>query len=143
VAGKDARARFASPTDNGGMNGTLFFDGECGMCTRARNFLVKLDRRGHVQTEPFQRPGSAERLGIPAPRLPESVWWLDASGEVYAGAKACNAALSAALDTHLPMLLYRIPIVRPLQEAVYRWVAAHRHRFPGTTPYCESNPGGC
>jgi predicted DCC family thiol-disulfide oxidoreductase YuxK len=125
------------------MNGILFFDGACGMCTRSRNFLVRLDRTGNLKTEPFQRAGTAKRLGISADRLGESAWWLDASGEVYGGAKAANAALSAALGTRLPLLIYRIPGIRSLQEAVYRWIADHRYRFPGTTPYCESHPVAC
>jgi predicted DCC family thiol-disulfide oxidoreductase YuxK len=125
------------------MSGTLFFDGECGMCTRTRNFLVKLDRTGQLKTEPLQRPGTAEKLGIPASRLLESVRWLDSSGEVYSGAKAASAALSVALGTKLPLMVYRIPGVRSLEEAIYHWVAAHRYRFPGTTPYCESNPAAC
>ena len=125
------------------MPGTLFFDGGCGMCTRARNVLLKLDRTGEIDTEPFQRPDAAERLGVPAARLPESVWWLDASGQVFAGAEAANAALAAAIGTKLPLRLYRLPGIRCVEDAVYRWVAAHRHRFPGTTPYCESDPAGC
>jgi predicted DCC family thiol-disulfide oxidoreductase YuxK len=125
------------------MNGILFFDGACGMCTRSRNFLVRLDRTGNLKTEPFQRAGTAERLGISADRLRESAWWLDATGEVYGGAKAANAALSAALGTRLPLVIYRIPGIRALQEAVYRWIADHRYRFPGTTPYCESHPVAC
>ena len=125
------------------MDGTLFFDGECGMCTRVRNALVRLDRTGRMHTEPFQRAGSAQRLGVAEARLPDSNWWLDSSGEVYAAAEAINAALSAALGTRLPLLAYRVPVVRGLQEMVYRWVAAHRYRFPGTTPYCESNPTRC
>jgi predicted DCC family thiol-disulfide oxidoreductase YuxK len=125
------------------MDGVLFFDGACGMCTRSRNFLVKLDRTGNLKTEPFQRAGTAERLGISADRLVESAWWLDASGQVYGGAEAANAALSAALGTRLPLVIYRIPGIRSLQEAVYRWIADHRYRFPGTTPYCESHPVAC
>jgi predicted DCC family thiol-disulfide oxidoreductase YuxK len=125
------------------MPGVLFFDGACGMCTRARNLLVRLNRTGGVETEPFQRAGTAERLGIPHSRLGESVWWLDATGAVYGGARAVNAALSAALGTRLPVWLYRVPGMRFVQEAAYRWVATHRHRIPGTTPYCESHPGGC
>jgi predicted DCC family thiol-disulfide oxidoreductase YuxK len=125
------------------MKGVLFFDGACGMCTRSRDFLVRLDRTGNVLTEPLQRGGTAERLGIPAGRLHESVWWLDSSGQVYGGAEAVNAALSAAFGTRLPLSMYRIPGVRSLQEAVYRWVADHRYRFPGTTPYCESHPVAC
>ena len=132
-----------TPGDNGGMSGVLFFDGFCGMCTRARDFLVRLDRTGELQTEPFQRAGTAERLGVPASRLPDSVWWLDSSGDVYCAAEACNSALSAALGTRLPLLIYRIPGIRAVQEAVYQWVADHRYRFPGTTPYCESHPRAC
>jgi predicted DCC family thiol-disulfide oxidoreductase YuxK len=125
------------------MSGILYFDGVCGMCTRTRNFLVRLDRTGELDTAPLQRPGTAERLGIPAERLRDSAWWLDSSGTVCCGAEAVNAAVSAALGTRLPMRVYRAPGVRFVQEAVYRWVAAHRYRFPGTTPYCESHPVAC
>lgn len=125
------------------MSGVFFFDGACGMCTRSRDLLVKLDRTGDMRTEPFQHAGTAERLGIPADRLGESVWWLDSSGDVFGGAEAANAAVSAALGTRLPLHVYRMPGIRSLQDAVYRWVAAHRYRFPGTTPYCESHPVAC
>ena len=125
------------------MPGTLFFDGACGMCTRARNVLLKFDRTGDLSTEPLQRPDVAERLGVPATRLLESAWWLDSSGQVYAGAEALNAALAAATGTKLPLHVYRIPGMRFLQDSAYQWVAAHRYRFPGTTPYCESDPIGC
>jgi predicted DCC family thiol-disulfide oxidoreductase YuxK len=125
------------------MTGVLFFDGACGMCTRSRNFLVRLDRTGNVRTEPLQGAGVAERLGIATSQLLDSVRWLDSSGAVYAGAEAVNAALSAALGTRLPLLIYRVPGVRQVQEAVYRWIANHRYRFPGTTPYCESHPVAC
>ncbi|MGV0796264.1 DUF393 domain-containing protein [Mycolicibacterium elephantis] len=125
------------------MSGVLFFDGRCGTCTRARGFLLRLDRTGELTTEPLQAGGAAQRLGIPESRLLESVRWLDSSGAVYAGAEAVNAALSSALGTRLPLRLYGLPGVRGLQEAVYRWVADHRHRFPGTTPYCESHPVSC
>ncbi|HEY5844620.1 MAG TPA: DUF393 domain-containing protein [Mycobacterium sp.] len=125
------------------MDGVLFFDGHCGMCTRTRNGLVRLDRSGALRTEPIQAPGAADRLGVPADRLPESVWWLDDSGQVFAAAEAMNAALSVALGSRAPLRLYRLPGMRRLQERVYRWVATHRYRFPGTTPYCESHPAGC
>ncbi len=125
------------------MSGTLFFDGQCGMCTRSVYFLLKLDRTGDVQTEPLQGEGVAERLGIPSSEILEAVRWLDASGDVYAGAEAANAAASAALGTKLPLRVYRIPGIRALENAIYTWVAGHRYRFPGTTPYCESHPVAC
>ena len=125
------------------MSGVLFFDGTCGMCTRSRDLLLKLNRTGDLKTEPLQSAGAAERLGVPASRLLESVRWLDSSGDVYAGAEAANAAVSAAIGTKLPLIAYRVPGMRSVQEAIYRWVATHRHRFPGTTPYCESHPVAC
>ena len=125
------------------MSGILFFDGACGFCTRSNNFLLRLDRTGELKTEPLQGAGAAERLRIQPSQLLESVRWLDLSGDVYSGAEAANAALSAALGTRLPLMVYRLPGIRSLQEAVYRWVADHRYRFPGTTPYCESHPVAC
>ena len=53
---------------------------------------------------------------MPADRLPESVWWLDDSGQVFAAAEAMNAALSVALGTRAPLRLYRLPEMRRLQE---------------------------
>ena len=123
--------------------GVLYFDGACGMCTRSRDFLLTLNRTGDLETEPLQRAGTVERLGITPDRLMESIWWLGSDGEVYGGAEAANAAVSAALGTRFPLLVYRIPGVRSLQEAIYRWVANHRYRFPGKTPYCESHPVAC
>ncbi len=125
------------------MDGVLAFDGRCGMCTRAANRLARLDRAGRVRLEPLQAPGMADRLGIPEDRLLESVRWLDSSGAVYAGARAVNAALSAALGTSVPSRIYRLPGIGAAQDAVYRWVAAHRYRFRGVTPLCESDPRRC
>ena len=78
-----------------GMDGVLVFDGRCGMCTRACNRLARMDRTGRLRIEPFQSPGMAERLGVPADRLSESAWWLDSSGAVFAGAKAVNVVFQA------------------------------------------------
>jgi predicted DCC family thiol-disulfide oxidoreductase YuxK len=123
--------------------GTLFFDGACGMCTRSRDLLLKMDRTGKLHTEALQSPGAAQRLGIAPASLLESVRWLDSSGAVYSGAEAANAAFSAAVGSRIPLAIYRIPGVRSIEEAMYRWVAANRYRFPGTTPYCESHPSAC
>ncbi|OBF33721.1 thiol-disulfide oxidoreductase [Mycobacterium sp. ACS1612] len=125
------------------MNGVLFFDGACGMCTRSVYFLVRHDRTGNVATEPLQSTGVAERLGIPEDELLQAMRWLDDSGAVYTGAEAWAAAWSVALGIRLPLLIYRTPGIRFVQDAVYRWVASHRYRFRGTTPYCQSHPVAC
>ena len=125
------------------MSGTLFFDGNCGMCTRSVYFVQRLDRTGDLRTQPLQSDGAAEQLGVPSSRILEAAKWLDDSGGVYTGAEAMNAAVSAAIGTRLPLRIYRIPGIRAAQNAIYRYVAGHRYRFPGTTPYCESHPVAC
>lgn len=125
------------------MPNVLFFDGACGMCTRSVELLDRLDRTGKLQSEPLQSPGTAQRLGISSSELLDSVRWLDSSGDVYSGAEAANAALSAAIGSRIPLRLYRLPGVGYIEEAVYRWVAANRYRFEGTTPYCQSHPSAC
>jgi predicted DCC family thiol-disulfide oxidoreductase YuxK len=125
------------------MPGTLFFDGKCGMCTRSVYFIQRFDRTGELHTEPLQSDGAAERLGVPSSRILESAKWLDTSGDVYTGAEAMNAALAAALGSRLPLRVYRIPGIRAVQNTIYRYVAGHRYRFPGTTPYCDSHPVAC
>ncbi len=125
------------------MPNILFFDGACGMCTRSVELLDRLDHTGKLQTEPLQSPGTSQRLGISPSELLESVRWLDSSGAVYSGAEAANAAVSAAIGTRIPLIIYRIPGVGFIEEAIYRWVAANRYRFPGTTPYCQSHPNAC
>jgi predicted DCC family thiol-disulfide oxidoreductase YuxK len=125
------------------MAGTLFFDGNCGMCTRAVYAILRWDRSGSLRAETLQSAGAPRRLGIPASRILDAARWLDDSGDVYSGAKAMNAAVSTAFGTRLPLLIYRIPAIRSLEDVVYRWIVRHRYRFPGTTPYCETHPVGC
>ncbi|KUI22596.1 thiol-disulfide oxidoreductase [Mycobacterium sp. GA-1285] len=125
------------------MAGTLFFDGNCGMCTRAVYFILKLNRTGDLRTAPLQCEGVADRLAIPQSQILDAARWQDESGVVYEGAHAMNAAVATALGSGIPLFVYRLPGIRALQDAVYRYVAGHRNRFPGTTPYCESHPVNC
>jgi len=123
--------------------GTLFFDGACGMCTRSKDLLLRFDRTGNIHTEPLQGRGVAERLGVAQESLLDAVRWLDSDGTVYSGAEAANAALSTAIGTRIPLVLYRIPGIRFLEDVVYQWVVEHRYKFPGTTPHCEAYPTAC
>lgn len=125
------------------MGGTLIFDGECGFCTRSRDLLIKLDRRHRMRTVPFQHPGVPEETGVSAEELRKQVYWRADDGSTYAGAEAVNAALSTVLGSRIPLRVYRLPGIRALQDAAYRWVAANRHKLHGKTPWCTSHPENC
>lgn len=125
------------------MGGMLIFDGECGFCTRTRDVLAGLDRHHRVSTMPFQSRGVAEAAGVSREELATAVYWLGDDGSRCSGAHAVNAALACALGTRLPLWIYRLPGVRQLQDAAYRWMAANRYRLRGTTPWCASHPSTC
>jgi len=125
------------------MTGVLFFDGACGMCTRARDFLVRHDRTGDVETEPLQGVGVAERLGVPMIGC-----WKPCGGWTRpvpstAVPRRGNAAWSVALGTRLPLLIYRIPGIRFVQNVIYRWSPTIVTASPAQRPYCESHPVAC
>ena len=51
-------------TSNGTVDGTVFYDGECSICTRgARRFESVLARR-RIALAPLQTPDACARLGI-------------------------------------------------------------------------------
>ena len=117
------------------------FDGQCGFCTRSANWVRRLDRRHRVALRPYQGHGVLTGTGLTADEAAGAVWWLGADGRRARAAEAVGAALSAALGTRLPLGLYRV--TRPVQELVYAWVSANRHRLPGVTPYCVEHPEEC
>jgi predicted DCC family thiol-disulfide oxidoreductase YuxK len=126
------------------MTNLLIFDGDCGFCTRSRDFLAKIDHEDRITLLPLQAPNAWELTGRSREQLKESLYWIGADGTRASGAEAVNAALSVAIDNPLPADVYRmIPGMRALQEHIYRWVAAHRATLPGRTPWCSEHPEDC
>lgn len=121
--------------------GRLVFDGGCGFCTRSAGWLRRLDRHGRIELQPFQRAGAPESVGVTAEQCREAVQWLGPDGVRRSGADAVNAALSTALGTGIPAVVYGA--TAGVQERVYTWVAEHRGRLPGAVPHCERHPEDC
>lgn len=122
-------------------DGLLVFDGQCGFCTRSVGWARALDRRGRVEVRPYQEPGVPESIGTDAATCSEAVQWQGRDGVRLEGAAAVNALLDTVSGTRIPSTVYRA--TSGLQERVYQWVADHRGRFPGMTPYCQSHPAEC
>lgn len=120
----------------------LIFDGRCGFCTRAVGWVRALDRHGRITTHAYQQPDVLERFGLTESQAHAAVWAVTGERK-SAGAAAVAATLDTALGTRVFGRLYRIPPVRMLQDRVYQWVADHRGKFPGVTPWCERHPGRC
>ncbi|MBJ8344174.1 thiol-disulfide oxidoreductase DCC family protein [Antrihabitans sp. YC2-6] len=114
----------------------LLYDRDCGFCVKSANFLARIDRRGRVNMTALQEKGAPERFGLTLDQALEQVWATDSHGTRYGGAGAVNLVFGAALGTRIPLYIYKIPGIRWVQDAVYRWVAANRYRLPGKGGTC-------
>jgi predicted DCC family thiol-disulfide oxidoreductase YuxK len=122
---------------------TLIFDGTCDFCTRCTRYVRAIDRHHRVTAFPFQKPGIPETYGLTIADCEAAAWAISSGMSAQPGAAAVMLTLSVALGSRLPWLIYRIPGLRQLQDALYAMVARHRHRLPGATPYCEQHPEEC
>jgi predicted DCC family thiol-disulfide oxidoreductase YuxK len=122
---------------------TLIFDGSCGFCTRSARLVQTLDRARRVTVAPFQKPGVPERVGLIVAECEWAAWVVAPDGQRAAGAAAVNLALAVALGNRLLLRLYQLPLLHQLEDWLYAWVAANRHRLPGDTPYCDQHPAEC
>jgi len=116
----------------------FLFDGDCGFCTRCGEFL-----RRHVRTPvriaPWQAVDLAS-LGVTAAECADAVQYVS-DGHVSAGPVAIADLLRTASPRDIGwrvagwLLARRLVLV--MAWPVYRWVARHRHSFPGGTVACE------
>lgn len=127
----------AAPTPNPRI---VFFDGVCGLCNRAVDKLLRIDRKATLRFAPLQ--GTTAQMFLPkgmADALESVIYLRD--GEVLGGA---DAAIRIMTDLggwrKIHGVLRLVP--RPLRDAVYRWVARNRYRWFGKRETCRMpDPG--
>lgn len=127
--------------DNGGMTlprPVLVFDGDCGMCTTSAGLLERRFRRStdDYDIEPSQRLDLAA-LNLTPEQCEEALQFVDVDGTISSGHAAVAAVLRASTWWARPAgHLIDAPGARKVAAVAYRWVAQHRHIFPGGTPAC-------
>jgi predicted DCC family thiol-disulfide oxidoreductase YuxK len=114
----------------------LVFDGDCGFCTAATEWLApRLERR--TRFLPWQQ-AELERLGLSAEAAKARVWWVESSGERYGGHEAIAQALRACGGGWRGVgRLLTAPGLSWLAARGYEGVSALRRHLPGTTPACR------
>jgi predicted DCC family thiol-disulfide oxidoreductase YuxK len=120
----------------------LVFDGYCGFCTRAIYFIHRLDQNQKLQIRAAQEPGILEQTQLSSKDVKHAAWLLIGQQRLR-GAEAINAALSLVTNQPGFLWVYRLPLIRNLQDAVYHWIAQHRNWFRGVRPYCQSSEVIC
>jgi predicted DCC family thiol-disulfide oxidoreductase YuxK len=103
--------------------------------------VQRLNRANRFDVQPWQTPGLLARAGLTAAQAIEAAWFVDCAGRQHRGAAAINAALAEIGGVFKPIAaLYRLPGLRQLEDAIYRWVAENRYRLPGSSPTCAVPP---
>lgn len=120
----------------GGGTWTVIYDGECRICTRSVNTLRDWDRDARFELLAYQATGVQERFDtISFREFESSVQLVGPDGDRWEGAGAVEKILELVPRTRPFAWLFRIPLIRPIARAVYRFVARHR-RFFGCGDHC-------
>jgi predicted DCC family thiol-disulfide oxidoreductase YuxK len=128
-------------TDGKGRHarGWLFFDAECGFCTRIAVWLSRPMRRRGLAVEALQDPRVAALLGLSRDELKRSIRFLSTDGRQYLGADAMLAVGHELWWARPLVVAAKLPGILPVMRAGYCWVARMR-RCPAQHPHPES---GC
>lgn len=100
--------------------------------------LTKWDRNRELEIIPSQAPGVRERFPwIPPRAYVDSVQVVRTrDGKTWQAAAALEELLNVLPKGRLISWLFKIPLVRPLVDVVYRWFARNRYRF-GCGEHCQ------
>jgi predicted DCC family thiol-disulfide oxidoreductase YuxK len=131
----------------------VFYDGECGFCNMTRQWISKADFDGIYDWRPFQS-GAGANYGISQEAL-EAKAHVVVGDRVYGGFRAFRvmalynpatsfaaAVLLATVGLWAPatcdglfaaLVLLFSPLIYPVGEAAYEWVARNRYRLPPRT----------
>jgi predicted DCC family thiol-disulfide oxidoreductase YuxK len=115
-------------TDGKGRHarGWLFFDAECGFCTRtARRLLPILERRG-LAVAPLQDPRVAALLGLSRSELLRELRFLLSDGSQFGGADAVLAVAREIWWGRPLVWVARIPGMMEQFRRGYYWFAGRR-----------------
>jgi predicted DCC family thiol-disulfide oxidoreductase YuxK len=108
--------------------GTLYFDSDCGVCTKCTQALLALDSTAPIKSAHVLKSShtaAVEVQGVSADEVNESVLYVDAEAKRHWRAEAFYHSLKS-----MPLLFVFAPLCAlPMADAWYRKFAANRHLF--------------
>lgn len=116
---------------------TVIYDGACGVCARSMRLLDRWDGTDRFEIAPYQDHGVRQRFpGIPTSDFESSWQVVGPDGGRWQGAAAVERVLALLPRGGWFSWIFRIPLVRPAAERLYRWFARNRRRF-GCGEHCS------
>jgi predicted DCC family thiol-disulfide oxidoreductase YuxK len=120
--------------------GIVLFDGTCAFCEGSVKFIARRDPAKYFRFGASQTPQARELLAQHGyTRESARSLILIEDGEVYLRSTA-SLRIARRLRWPWSMAGAFLIIPRPVRDAVYRVIAAVRHRIAGTSNACEIPP---
>lgn len=130
----------ATPDPPERPHAVVLFDGTCAFCERSVVFISKRDPHDYFRFGASQSPEARARLapyGV-ARETARSIILIE-DGEIYLRSTAVlRIAARLSPPWSLARVFLHVPV--PIRDALYRVVAAIRHRVAGTSNACEIPP---
>jgi predicted DCC family thiol-disulfide oxidoreductase YuxK len=115
----------------------VFFDGECGLCDRFVQQLVRRDKHHRLRFAALQGDTALSMFGSDATNGDRDEWsikFVDAGGSYTRSTAALRSIAALGGGWRLAMVLLIVP--RFIRDAVYRFVATHRYKWFGRLDSC-------
>ena len=127
-------------TDGKGRHalGWLFFDAQCGFCTRIARWLAPVLRRRGFAVAPLQDPRVCALLGLRDESALRELRFLLCDGRQFGGPDAVVAVTREIWWAQPFAWAAKIPGTMPLWHVAYRRVAAHRSCVGANSDVCDS-----
>ena len=121
------------------MGSVLIYDGECGFCTTAAQWIHSRWPHPDHRIVPWQFLNEPEltAMGLTKETASLRAYWWD-SDRLFGGERAIARALrEARYPWRLLGVFLDLPVVRLLARPGYLLVVRFRYRLPGATPTCR------
>lgn len=123
----------------GFQNQLVITDADCGFCQNSIQFCAR-----HFKGTWINVPNNtvdSSQFGLSDHQITTASWWVesvDGRIRVFGGAKNFGAMMINAGTWRVPIgVLAFIPPFSWIAAGLYRFIAANRGRFPGSTPSCS------
>ena len=119
------------------MKWILFFDGDCGFCSKSVQRVARFDKHLRISFAPLQGK-LAKQEGFEKYASKENgsmVLWRESDGKTFMYSDSL-IELARAIGGGWRIFAVARFIPKFLRDAVYRWVAKNRHHFSNKSTAC-------